>query len=197
MLVPLDDVLGFDGYAIDDQTYDVYSYKGHNGIKLVNKPYKLCNRVDKDGYHRVRISNEGMYKDYTKHYLIVKLFIDLAFDNTKYDIDHKNHIRTDNRPENLVIVSRRNNNLNKTSINRVRYVFEKDIGESITIDNDIEYSISLDKFYRFIHHANLYREMYEKHHSKNMYYINWRDDNRVKRYLNVTKYRQELQSKLI
>jgi len=60
---------------------------------------------NKDGYYQLRIN----YKMYTQHRL-VWLYIFGVFPNG--DIDHINHIRTDNRISNLRVVDKATNNKN-------------------------------------------------------------------------------------
>jgi hypothetical protein len=60
---------------------------------------------NKDGYYQLRIN----YKMYTQHRL-VWLYVNGGFPNG--DIDHINHIRTDNRIVNLRVVDKATNNKN-------------------------------------------------------------------------------------
>jgi len=56
------------------------------------------------------------YKSYYLHRIIGFAFLGLDITNTKIQIDHKNHIRYDNRVDNLRIVSPQQNNWNKENI---------------------------------------------------------------------------------
>ena len=92
------------------------------------------------------------------------MFLNPNFDSTKEEIDHRDHNRTNNSIENLAIVSRLENNRNK-SISRTGkpFNFVDNIGNSLIINDEaqIYYSLELDKFYMFIEHTNKYRELHE------------------------------------
>lgn len=59
------------------------------------------------GYHRVSFSIKGKVKRYLVHRLVAKIYIDNP-DNKKY-VNHINHIRADNRVENLEWVTHSEN----------------------------------------------------------------------------------------
>ena len=96
--------------------------------------------------------------------------------------------------ENLKIVSRSENNLNRSGRKGIKYTFLDDIGDKVVVDevNQIYYSKTNDKFYRFIPHTNMFREMFEGLNGKcnYMYY----GDNEGKTIaINTTKFRENLQ----
>ena len=113
-----------------------------------NKGYVLISLNDGNGYHQFR-----------KHRLIAEQFIPNS-DNFPC-VDHINHIRDDNRIENLRWCSASDNNLNKSFNNGVQYEFVDSIPvDSIKVlfydtrcerrnfdDNKYFYNIDEDIFY--------------------------------------------------
>ena len=159
VLISLKDITNCDDYYIDDENLQIYSFK--------NKKYTngklLKPRIKKDGYIDYHFWVNGKDKHILYHHIIVKMFINPNFDSTKYDIDHIDHNRTNNSIENLAIVSRNENNRNRSSMNGKEFNFVSDIGKSLVINDEaqIYYSLELDKFYMFIEHTNKYRELHE------------------------------------
>lgn len=194
MLVPLDSIVGDIGYAMDDQTFDVYSYKSGKGI--LQNPHKMSYRLNRTGYYCYHLRINGKDRTFLQHWLIVKLFIDPNYSNKTHDIDHINRNRTDNRIENLRIVSKSANQINRGGHHGIKYTFKENIGDNevVDIDGNIFYSKEFDKFYRYIPHTNQYREMYEylPKQCRNAYYINYgiKDKGGFKN-LNVTNYRRD------
>lgn len=84
---------GFEDYVINDSgdnNRSVWSEKSKQYIKGKNMP---------NGYIQIRFTKNGVhYQDYL-HRLIAKAFIDNP--DNKPTVNHKNHIRNDNRIENL------------------------------------------------------------------------------------------------
>ena len=78
-----------------------------NGEYQVDKNGKVRNRdkkimktfFNKEGYERVSLIKNGVKKNYYVHYLVCLTFLKNQHDYS--DINHKNHIRNDNRVENL------------------------------------------------------------------------------------------------
>jgi hypothetical protein len=96
---------------------DIIDYEGlykinKNGDVWICKYKKLRKNSMVDGYKRVGLSKNNVEKKYLVHRLIAQHFIPNA-DNKPF-IDHINHIRTDNRIENLRWVSRCENAQNIT-----------------------------------------------------------------------------------
>ena len=159
MLVSLKEITNCEDYYIDDQTFQIVSFKQ----KKYTEGKILKPRIDKDGYIFYHFSVNGKYKNIRLHHIIVKLFIDKNFDSSKNDIDHKDHNRTNNSIDNLAVVSRIENNRNMSSKNGVKFNFVDNIGNALVINADagIYYSLDLDKFYMFIEHTNKFKELHE------------------------------------
>ena len=159
MLVSLKEFTNCEDYYIDDQTFQVVSFK--------NKKYEqgkiLKPHINNNGYIRYKFCINNKVKRIFLHHIVVKLFIDKNFDSTKFEVDHKNRNKQDNSIDNLAIVSRSENNRN-ISISRTgkEFIFLDDIGEKLVINDEaqIYYSLDFDKFYMYIQHANKYKELH-------------------------------------
>ena len=176
-------------YAIDNETLDVFSWVAGRGCWK-----KLKGTVGNNGYIRYNFSVNGKQVRILKHIIIAKMFINPYYDSKKFEIDHIDHNRQNNSLGNLKIVSKSENNLNRGSFNGIKCKFEIDIGEKIIVDeiNNIYYSKTNNKFYRYIHHTNMYREMCEVLHGKS-YRINYINNEGKTLHFNVTKFRNNLQ----
>lgn len=96
------DVIGYEGLYKINKEGDVWSCK--------YKKLKKFSMVD--GYKRVSLSKNDVERRYLVHRLIAQHFIPNP--DNKCFIDHINHIRTDNRIENLRWVTRCENSQNIT-----------------------------------------------------------------------------------
>ena len=219
MLVSLKEITNCEDYYIDDQTFQIVSFKQ----KKYTEGKILKPRIDKDGYIFYHFSVNGKYKNIRLHHIIVKLFIDKNFDSskndidhkdhnrtnnsidnlcivshsennrTKFDIDHKNHNRQDNSIDNLAVVSRIENNRNMSSKNGVKFNFVDNIGNALVINADagIYYSLDLDKFYMFIEHTNKFKELHECLKNGKYPCIQYKYNNK-QHYLNIDKFKKSL-----
>lgn len=70
-----------------------------NKLNMRDKPYKMNQRFDKNGYLTVCISHKSYHKPIKVHRLVALTFIDNP--NNYPIVNHKNGIKTDNRVENL------------------------------------------------------------------------------------------------
>lgn len=187
-LLSLKDIVGSDYYYIDDETLQIYSfkYKKYTNGKLL-KPH-----IKKDGYINYCFYINGKCKIIYHHVIIVKMFINPSYDSAKYDIDHLNHDRQDNRIENLAVVTHAENCRNQSSMNGKKFNYVDDIGRSLIINDEaqIYYSLELDKFFMFIEHTNKYRELHE-FLNNGIPYIKYRCNNKQHN-LNVNKFRKNL-----
>lgn len=175
-------------YAIDNETLEVYSWLAGKGCWK-----NLKGNVRKDGYIRYNFSVNGKQVHILKHIIIAKMFINPYYDSKKFEIDHIDHNRQNNSLENLKIVSKSENNLNRSGREGIKYTFLDDIGDNVVVDetNNIYYSKTNDKFYRFIPHTNMYREMYERLRGK-CNYIYYRCNGKIFEF-NATKFRKNLE----
>ncbi len=159
MLVSLKELTGCEDYYIDDTTFQIVSFKQ----KKYTEGKILIPNIRKDGYIQYRFNINGKRKCILLHHIIVKLFINKNFDSSKFDIDHKDHNRTNNSIDNLCIVSHIENCRNMSSMNGIKFNYIDDIGNALVINKEaqIYYSLDLDKFYMYINHTNKYRELHE------------------------------------
>lgn len=93
---------------------ELFTYNSETGFftRLVSssgaaKKGGVPKSINKDGYYQLRVN----YKMYTQHRL-AWLYVNGEFPNG--DIDHINHVRTDNRIINLRVVDKAENNKNIT-----------------------------------------------------------------------------------
>ena len=159
MLVSLKDIIGCDDYYIDDTTFQIVSFKQKKYTEgKILKPH-----IDKDGYIKYIFCVNGKQKNMLLHHIIVKMFINPDYDSKKFEVDHKDHNRTNNSIENLSVVSRSENSRN-ISISRTgkEFNFVNDIGKSLVINSEagIYYSLETDHFYMYIEHVNKYKELH-------------------------------------
>ena len=189
-LLSLKDIVGCDGYYIDDKTLQIWSFKqDYENGKLMKGHYK-------NGYIQYCFYVNGKHKYIFYHKIIVKMFIKKDYDSKKEEIDHCDHNRTNNSIENLCVVSRSENLRNKSrSRTGKQYNYVDNIGKSLVINEEakIYYSLEFDKFYMYIEHTNKYRELHEYiHHgypSVSYYY------NNKKHEIGTTNFRKNLNKK--
>ena len=160
MLVSLKDITNSEDYYIDDQTFQIVSFKNkkYTEGKILRPDINSC------GYIRYRFYINGKRKRIFLHHIIVKLFIDKNFDSNKFEVDHKNRNKQDNSIENLAIVTRSENirNVSK-SWNGKEFNYVDYIGKSLVINDEacIYYSLDFDKFYMKITQSGKFKELHE------------------------------------
>ena len=159
MLVSLKELTNCEDYYIDDTTFQIVSFKQ----KKYTEGRIITPNINKNGYINYRFNVNGKRKNIKLHQIIVKMFIDPNFDSKKSEVDHKNHNKQDNSIENLCVVSKSENNRNKTkSKTGTEFNYIDDIGEKLVINEEagIYYSLELDKFYMFINHTGKYKQLH-------------------------------------
>ena len=189
MLVSLKDITKCEDYYIDDQTFQIVSFK--------QKKYeqgRILKPHIRNGYIRYSFYINGKNKNIFLHHIIVKMFIDKNFDSTKFDIDHKNHKRQDNSIENLAVVSRSENcrNMSKSG-NGKDFNYIDNIENYLVINEEaqIYYSLDLDKFYMYINQSGKYKELHVfLNHGKNPS-IRYRYNNRQYMF-SINKFKKSL-----
>lgn len=94
-----------------------HNYSGILTIKeKIRKPY-----INKgNGYKYITLSKNGKVSVITIHCLVALAFLDYKLGNRKIVVDHINNIKTDNRLENLQIITNRENS-SKDSKNKTGY----------------------------------------------------------------------------
>ena len=95
----------FDEYACNPSTGDIYSLK-YNKIKLIEQ------NINKFGYLYFITYNDGKQKYYKSHRFIYECHYNEII-GKDFEIDHRDHIKTNNSIDNLRKVSRTTNNLNR------------------------------------------------------------------------------------
>ena len=83
--------------------YDRYE-ANREGIVQHVKSKKDIGCVSKIGYLQITVSNQGIKKNYLKHQFIYECFHG-KINDVKLVIDHINNIKTDNRLENLLLIT--------------------------------------------------------------------------------------------
>lgn len=97
------EIIGFDNkYKVDDEG-NVWSFKNNNVRKLKPAP-------DKDGYLKVLLCKDGKETTHYNHRLVAKFY--LQHDTKDLVIDHINRDKSDNRIENLRLVTSAQNSWN-------------------------------------------------------------------------------------
>ena len=80
-----------------------------DNVKINLKSKFRKNRFDKDGYLFVKLSKNGSDKSYKVHQLVAMAFLNHKPCGLKKVVDHKNNIKTDNRLDNIQVISNRKN----------------------------------------------------------------------------------------
>ena len=173
---------------IENENYEISCEYPHcirnKKSKRILKP---C--LDSKGYFQICLCHEGKKVAYKVHRLIVNNLVERIPDNLC--IDHINNIRSDNRIENLRIVSCYENNVNKNN-KGVKFVyFNESEWEDLTLINQdgVYFNPFIKKFYRHIY-RDKFRELKLYYHSKNSIQIIYQV-NRKTIAVNVFKYLQE------
>lgn len=108
-------VNGFKDYQINSKG-DVLSFKRKNK-KL------LTSHIDRYGYPSVKLCDKGLEVTFRVHQLVAMNFLGHTIDGSRYlVVNHKNFIRTDNRVENLEIITNRENANRKHLKSTSKYV---------------------------------------------------------------------------
>lgn len=158
-LISLKDLSECEEYYIDDETFQIVSFKQ----KKYTEGKILKPRIDKHGYIFYSFSVNGKCKNMCLHHIIVKMFINPDYDSKKFEVDHKNHNKQDNSIDNHCIVTRSENDRNR-SISRTgkEFNFLSDIGKKLVINAEagIYYSLDFDKFFMFLEHTKQYKELH-------------------------------------
>ena len=96
---------------------DIKEYKGiyqvskKGLVKSLMSTERILKPEIRRGYNSVTLCNNGKRKKYYIHILVAKTFLDYCTDNPfNLIVDHINNIRTDNRVDNLQLISGRENN---------------------------------------------------------------------------------------
>jgi hypothetical protein len=85
--------------------------------------------VDSDGYIRIKLSKNGLIRDFSIHRLLALHYLDNP--NDYPEVDHINRIKDDNRLENLRWANRSMNLLNRGEYKRTGFYFMRNINYSL------------------------------------------------------------------
>jgi hypothetical protein len=96
------DVIGYEGQ------YQVSNLGNVKSLKF-GKEKLLKKGINVPGYNFVNLYKNKTPKNISIHHLVIKTFLDDVFIDNKNVVDHINGIKTDNRLENLQIVTQRYN----------------------------------------------------------------------------------------
>ena len=186
-LLSLEHIVGTNGYYIDDKTLQIWSFKqDYKNGKLLKGYY------NKKGYIEFIFYINGKRKHILYHHIIVMMFIKSDYDSKKEEIDHVDRNRTNNCIENLSVVSRSENQRNKSSMNEKLFNFVDNIGNYLVINEEakIYYSLEYDKFYMYIHQSDKFKELRE-HIYNNYPCIIYGYNNKLYKF-STTKFRKNL-----
>lgn len=152
---------------------------------------KILKQCYNKGYKRVGLSLNGKTKKYLVH-ILLWVSVNGFYDKSLFDIDHCNHNRSDNRIDNLRLVSRSVNNINITHKCGKLFEFYDELPNAILFDQDydIYFSQIFNKFFRKV--IKEYREVFEyKRKDCNCTYIVVSKNNKLK-ILTTTHFRENL-----
>ena len=165
-----------------DYPYDV---RNDNTGRIL-KPH-----LAKRGYYQIRLYKNSHCKNYYHHVLIWISHFG-SYDKTKFDIDHIDHNRTNNHIDNLRLVSKSLNNINRGNQNSKHFEYYNDLPDKTVINEEhrIYYCKQYNKFFRFV--VSEYRELREyKRSNCNGTDIRWQKDNKLY-YFTTTHFRDNL-----
>lgn len=119
------DVLDYEGY---------YQVSNFGRVKSLERRVKwkasfttvrekvLKNRIDKHGYYFVLLCKNKTYINRTVHQLVAEAFLNHKPCGYKLVVNHKNFIVTDNNPDNLEIITQRENSNRKHLKSSSKYI---------------------------------------------------------------------------
>ena len=96
--------------ANDFWPHPIYNNYESNRFGVVRNVYKQkdVGDITKQGYHKISVNINGKIKRFYKHRFIYECFFGVITDD-KLVIDHKNNIKTDNRLDNLQLLTNSQN----------------------------------------------------------------------------------------
>ena len=113
------------------ENYEINTEYPHEIINIITGKIATETFDKSNGYIKVRLN----HKTYTKHRIIAFQFIPNDDPDNKRFVDHINHIRTDNRIENLRWVTPSENNRNRSGYKKPYEFVEELPEESIPVEH--------------------------------------------------------------
>lgn len=186
-------------FFVSIEGFPNYKVNPDGEVLNVKKNKILKPTLDDMGYYVVDLYKNGERKHQKIHQLVASCFLEKP--NEKSIVHHINHVRTDNRIENLMYVSYRMNNRDKVSNLSVKYEFVDELpSETLHVTHvkgidvnelGIYYNKQNDNFYIKMS-SNNFRIMYKEKIGK-QYRINFSFNNRRINY-SIKQLRNEYQS---
>ena len=154
--------------VIDD--FENYEVSNLGKVRNITTGKNLNGWIEKKGYMRVGLYNNGKKTNKYIHRLVAEAFIENP--NNSEQVDHINGIKTDNKVENLRWVTSSQNNFNKRTIGNRVYEFVDDVPRPFVkitqygkhIFDRLFYSGLTEKFYMLIDEVVGYREIIPSSH---------------------------------
>ncbi len=113
------DIKGYEGDYQVSNFGRAKSYKRYKEGKIMKSSF------DKDGYLIIGFNKNNKQKTYKTHRIVAQAFLGLDIDDKTKMINHKNHIVSDNRIENLEIVNIRENSSYRLKKTTSRFIGAK------------------------------------------------------------------------
>lgn len=121
---------------------------GNKGAMTIVNSRTLATSINRNGYVTVCLSKNSKKKTRTIHQLVAMAFLNHKPNGHKIVVDHINNIRTDNRLENLQLITQRENtSRNKTS--KCKYT-----GVSLDYNNKFKCSITINGKVKYLGRYN-------------------------------------------
>ena len=183
--------LNFETLVIDDN-YEIAINNNSYVIRNKNTKQVLKETVNKDGYHQIGLHG----KTYGIHRIVALQWIENDDVEHKIQVDHINHIRDDNRIENLRWVTPSDNQKNQTKHKGVVYDYVDELSdEAFEVDTynehefeDLWFDPTTDYFYLYI--KSQYKKLTYEKTSANALRIKIHDINNKRVSISLNKFKK-------
>jgi hypothetical protein len=160
--------------------YEDYQVSNLGNVKSIKwgKERVLCFAIDKDGYKKVCLSLKGKASNFSVHRLVALSFLHYIPNDKNIVVDHINNIKSDNRVENLQLITIRENvtkDIKNTASKYAGVTWHKKTqkwasrilfkGRRISLgyfDNDLEASVAYNESLKYIESGNDLSLLYHK-----------------------------------
>lgn len=150
-------------------------YKLDGTLKKISKNILLKLFLDDKGYYMVKLYNNNSKKTFKVHKLVAITFLNHTPNKYELVVDHINNIRTDNRVENLQLITNRENCIKDKKVGSSRYT---GVSWKKTI-NKWESKIQLNKINYFLGYFKSELEAHKAYEERYFKYLN--DNEKAKR----------------